>query len=152
MSISVLSAAKQMGNFSDWTLSNLKMQKMLYLSHMFFMGAHDGEPLLNGYFEAWDLGPVHPELYQEAKIYGARPVGNIFHKAKDVDSEMQKYLEYSFDSLSKYRASKLVEITHWQHGAWSKHYTPGIRGIVIPNEDILEEYKLRVKKAKSKSD
>ena len=151
MSVNILSAAKRMGQHSNWTLSNLKMQKILYLAHMFYMGEHSGEPLVSGYFEAWDLGPVHPGLYHEVKIYGAKPVRNIFHRISDViDDDIVKYLDYSVDSLSKYTGAELVAITHWKEGAWHLNYRPGIRGIQIPNKDILNEYKCRIQRAEER--
>ena len=84
MAISVLSAAKHMGQFSAWTLTHLELQKLLYLSHMIYLGSH-GKPLISGSFEAWAYGPVHPDLYHKAKIFGSDPVENIiFHDCPDV--------------------------------------------------------------------
>ncbi len=117
MSVNVLSAAKELGKCSNWTLSNLEMQKMLYIAHMFFMGTRDGNLLLNGYFEAWDLGPVHPDLYREAKIYGSRPVRNIFHASNDVDDEIKEYLNYSYDffiSIFRIKISCNNSLERWR--------------------------------------
>lgn len=127
------------------------MQKILYIAHMFYMGLHDGDLLVEGFFEAWDLGPVHPDLYHEAKIYGARPVGNFFYGIDDVDDDVGSYLDRSVDHLSRFTGSKLIGITHWEHGAWSKNYIPGAKGIEIPNQDIWDEYKRRVAMAEEKN-
>jgi len=45
---------------------------------MFRLGRTGSIPLVNGRFEAWDYGPVNPELYQRLKIYDAASVRNIF--------------------------------------------------------------------------
>ena len=39
--------------------------------------------------------------------------------------------------------AQLVAITHWQKGAWAKHYRPEVRHCIIPNSDILKEYRAR---------
>ena len=75
MTVTVLEAGKQMGRYSGWKLSNLEMQKIVYLVHMFHLGRND-RPLVYGYFEAWNLGPVHPDLYHFVKGFGARPINN----------------------------------------------------------------------------
>ena len=65
MTTSVLTVAKRLGEQSDWSLSNLAMQKLSYIAHMVHLASFDGEPLVFGNFEAWDLGPVHPQLYTQ---------------------------------------------------------------------------------------
>ena len=74
MTVNVLNAAAHLIERSNQSLSNLELQKLLYLAHMFYMGRYDGEPLVHGEFEAWDYGPVHPTLYQRARTFGSNPV------------------------------------------------------------------------------
>lgn len=38
MTVSVLAAAKRLAQRSNWSLSNLELQNILYLAHMFYMG------------------------------------------------------------------------------------------------------------------
>lgn len=141
MAISVLSAAKFVGQSSDWSVSHLYMQKLLYIAHMCHLGQHEGKPLLEGHFEAWDYGPVHPVLYHEAKVFGADPVQNIFRSSPEVDGGAEKEtLEVVLDGLKGFSGAKLVAMTHRDGGAWAKHYTPGARGVIIPDEDIIEEF------------
>ncbi|AQS41836.1 MAG: Putative phage-associated protein [Candidatus Tokpelaia hoelldobleri] len=144
MSVSVFSAAKHLAERSGYSLSNLKMQKILYLAHMFYMGENEGKPLISDRFEAWDYGPVNPELYHELKIYGAEPVGNIFRQYPDLpEGEERSAIDVVCDTLRNVSAGKLVAATHQRDGAWEKHYLQGIKGRVIPNEDILQEYRER---------
>ena len=144
MTVSVLSAAKHLAKKSNWTLSNLELQKILYLAHMVYMGRHGGEPLVDGLFEAWDYGPVHPQLYHRAKVYGADPVGNVFHDVPELeDGPEREILERAYQALGNTGPGRLVRATHQSGGAWDANYIPGARNRVIPNEQILSEYEER---------
>lgn len=144
MAISVLSAARHLGQRSGWTLSNLQLQKILYLAHMMHLG-EKGAPLLTGGFEAWDYGPVNPELYSVAKIFGSSPVRDVFHGATPVkpDSDEAATLNDACDQLSSVPAGRLVAITHDKLGAWYRAYAPGLRGVPITQAEILKEYQRR---------
>ena len=92
MSVSSLSAARLVCELRDWKVSNLELQKILYIAHMIYLG-NESVPLIDENFEAWDYGPVIPELYQHVKGFGAKPVGNVFHS---VDLPAKTSKEYSY--------------------------------------------------------
>ncbi|KAA6406053.1 Panacea domain-containing protein [Candidatus Tokpelaia sp.] len=142
MAISDFSAAKYLAERSDWSLTNLQMQKILYLAHMVYLGRQRGEPLIREAFEAWDYGPVCPVLHHKLKIYGAEPVGNIFRSYTQLEdnSNEAKILKEALDSLGNLSGGHLVSITHKRGGAWARNYRNGMRGIPIPNQDIIDEY------------
>ncbi len=143
MAVSVLEAAKYLCKKTSWSLSNLKMQKILYVAHMYHLGNYDS-PLVYNLFEAWDYGPVHPELYHYVKVFGADPVKNIFHSIQDLvegSEAEQKILNAAAEQLADISSARLIATTHREDGAWAKHYIPGAKGIAIPNEDILQEYR-----------
>ena len=143
MAISALVAGRRMGLRSDWTLTNLAMQKLLYIAHMLYMGEREGLPLVLGHFEAWEFGPVHPELYHVVKRFGAAPITRIPGCKEDVtDIGAGSHLDAVVDRLSD-SSPRLVAITHWEKGAWQRFYVPGARGIIIPNSAILQEYRDR---------
>ncbi len=147
MAVSPLAAAKRMCKRSDWALSNLELQKILYIAHMFHLGG-EGAPLISGHFEAWDYGPVQPSVYHKVKVFGADPIGNIFHSVEDLpEGSEARLLDEAVDKLGNAAPGKLVAITHWVDGAWAKFYVKGSRGIVIPNEAILAEYRDRARAA-----
>lgn len=147
MTASVFVAAKYIGRQSEWTLSHLEIQKMLYIGHMFNLGRH-GNALVRGNFEAWEYGPVHPDLYHRLKMFGSSPVTFVSTKEgqKLPDTEAG-LMDEVLDALSDADPGKLVAITHWEEGAWAKNYIRGIRGIPIPNEDIMDEYRKRTRRS-----
>jgi uncharacterized phage-associated protein len=141
MTVPVLSAAKRLAERSGWTLSNLELQKILYLAHMFYLGRTGGEPLVPGQFEAWDYGPVHPDLYHRVKVFGSDKVENIFYGNPDLPEGPERaILDEAYDSLGKLGAGRLVNATHRRTGAWAINYLPGVRNRPISNADILAEY------------
>lgn len=147
--VSALAAARRMCERSDWTLTNLELQKMLYLAQMMFLGTR-GERLFNSSFEAWDYGPVLPEVYRQVKAFGSQPIRNIFFGIRDVRDEARgEMLDDAYDQLSKKTAGQLVNITHWSGGAWAKNYIPGAKGILIPDADIIQEHRDRTGQAKA---
>lgn len=142
--MSTLKAAKTIWLGCDGKVTNLSLQKLLFLSHMLDLGA-GRSGLVDHEFEAWDYGPVEPSLYQRLKAYGSSRVPDILGR------DFYKPGEPQFDAVSEVlaelkdaKASKLVAITHWDGGAWSKHYIPGMRRVTIPDADILKEYEKRV--------
>lgn len=142
--ISSLTAARYMCERSDWTLTNLKLQKMLYLAQMLHLGTTE-ERLLNGTFEAWDYGPVLPSVYKEVKTFGGGPIRYMYVGSDKIpDDQRRKMLDDAYVQLSQKTAGQLVNITHWSGGAWAKNYKSGARGIVIPDADIIAEYQARV--------
>ncbi len=146
MAISSLIAAKKVCELRDWQVTNLEIQKILYLAHMVFLGRSDGvAPLVTEKFQAWDYGPVLPAVYNKAKIFGSEAVQNVFHEYPSISStEESVVIEETVNMLNGKSAAELVAITHWEQGAWASYYTPGAKGVVIPNSAILEEYKKRV--------
>src|SRR5579863_1523853 len=55
------------------TVSNLALQKLLYFAHARHL-IETKRPLVSGYFEAWQFGPVHPAAYRAFKPSGDQPI------------------------------------------------------------------------------
>ena len=152
MAARVESVARYICEKAGWSLSNLELNKMLYLVQVFHMGREDGSPLFDASFEAWDYGPVIPDIYHSAKRFGPSAIKDVFYSAlsfKENDSR-KKVMDDVCEKFLKYSAADLVDITHWDNGAWAKHYVPRKRNIRIPNSDIWQEYIDRQEQAKKR--
>ena len=145
MGVNLDTAARYLCQKSGWTLSNLELQKLLYLSQVEYAGITGGNSLVQDTFEAWDYGPVIPILYRRLKMYGAQSVRDIFYSAKTIkkNTESIEALDKVWDEFGHADSGELIELTHWDYGAWSKLYAPGIKSIRISIGDIFEEYKNR---------
>jgi hypothetical protein len=75
-------------------------------------------------------------------MFGAKPISDVFFNAKPFTetSKRKDVLNDVCRDLLPLKPGQLVEITHWRKGAWAKHYVPGLKGTVIPDESIKEEY------------
>lgn len=130
----------------DWRVINLQLQKVLYLAQMIYLGV-EGDRLADVSFEAWDHGPVVPKVYRQVRRFGASSIKNVFDESRPFSpsSRRRQVLSDVCRDLLPMKPAQLVEITHWEEGAWAAHYEPGIRGIRIPDSAILREYNARVR-------
>jgi uncharacterized phage-associated protein len=146
MTIPAIIAAKKICMLGNWRVTNLKLQKILYLAHMVYLGRNNGEPLIDELFEAWDYGPVLPSLYKRIKIFSSEPIpSNIFDDLPVISKSSEAdIIEEACRHYLPKRAGELVTITHRDNGAWAKNYDPPYCNNQIPNEDILAEYRSRV--------
>ena len=63
--------------------TNLSLQKILYFIQGKYLAKH-GVPLMQGYFEAWQYGPVHPLVYDCFKQSGAAPITEPARHRRDL--------------------------------------------------------------------
>lgn len=136
-------------NKKDYGVSNLKLQKLLYFGQAFFL-INDCPPCFDEKIEAWDFGPVVPEIYREYKRYGGMDIPTIDYYVKfdkkniwnteriyyediisDDDKEM---IQAVVDKFAHCSATFLVNLTHNQD-PWINAYVNGQRN-EITKEDI----------------
>lgn len=144
MGYRVLDVCRYVINYSnkcDYGISNLKLQKVLYLIQAYFLiQKKDRSPCFDEKIEAWDFGPVVPEAYQEYKQYGNGDIPTIksylvFDKNKIWNVERIKFddsviadkdkvlINKVVDKFADYSATDLVSLTHRQ-SPWIDSYVP----------------------------
>lgn len=99
------------------------------------------DKLFESNFEAWDYGPVDPDIYSQYKYDMTITEKNI-HVANVmsvnnplIEEFILNYTEQIFNSGD----FGLVELSH-RDLCWSNNYKEGLKGIQIPEEDIIREY------------
>ena len=143
MPVRTHAAARFICRRGDWQVTNLALQKILYMAHMAHYG-RTGHRLITRPFEAWEYGPVEPKLYRHVRAFGADAIKDVFSAEESIKGTPEaETLAEACDALLKLRPAQLVAMTHRKGYAWDRNYVPGARGIVIPNADILDEYRLR---------
>ena len=143
--ISSIDAGKTLCELSRWSISNLQLQKILYLAHMLHLGRLE-RPLINDGFQAWVYGPVAPNLYHRVKGFGSDPIRKMIFWEEGADESSTEFdlLLETMAATKDVSGARLVSLTHWEKGAWYRAYQGGSgRGIPIPDEFIVEEYHAR---------
>ena len=122
----------------------LQVHKLAYYCHAWMLGLYH-RPLLDQPIEAWEYGPVMPELYRSLRRYGGEPVRRPIdlesagvterpydpYEANLIDQVMAEYGHVSGRELS---AMTHAIGTPW-HQVWSKRKQEA----VIP-DPIIEDY------------
>ena len=147
----ILVEAKQMGR----PVTNLALQKLLYFAHALFL-VERKQPLVSGYFEAWQYGPVHPTAYQAFKSAGDLPItfsatamdvltGNRKPLPAPNDPEVVEHIHRLMSSYGRLTPGRLVDISHAKNAPWhfvveSAKQTVAI-GLRISDDVIRERFK-----------
>lgn len=119
----------------NYTISNLKLQKILYFLQAEFL-VDTGMPCFREKIEAWDFGPVVPDVYHVYKIYGSASIPSDKSNTPQIPYRDRVRIDSIVDECAKYAASTLVEITHSQT-PWKQAYSQG-RNTEITNDCIME--------------
>ena len=128
---------------SDWAITNLQIQKILYILYMCYYGIHK-KKLIQEPFEAWAYGPVIPALYHDFKMFGADPIeewylsdtANHHNFNQDQVSFINKYADQLLDVPTYH----LVQATHAPGGAWNAVYDESKPHTKLVDKDILAEF------------
>lgn len=132
--------AKAICKNSNWKITNLELQKILYISQMFSIGQRN-KALFGSDVEAWDYGPVVPSVYHELKFFGNTPIPSFAFPDKDcVSQEDLAFVADISELLKGLKGWELVAITHRNGGAWQQIYRPGIKHLVISKKAMQKEY------------
>jgi uncharacterized phage-associated protein len=122
-------------------LTNMQLQKLVYISHGYNL-AIQKEPLLYQGVYAWQFGPVIPDLYEALKQYGAGYVAEDIPETEDSvnpDSPEMDIIRAVWKAYGKFSGPKLSSITHRGDTPWSKVWKEQPYGL-IPNDLIAKHY------------
>lgn len=114
----------------DRGVSNLKLQKLLYfVQAQFLFTPPRHSACFKDRIEAWDFGPVVPNVYHQYKSYGAASIipdenDPMLPYYDTITPEDQNMIDALIAEILPYSASALVDITHRQD-PWRKAYVPG---------------------------
>jgi uncharacterized phage-associated protein len=131
----------------------LALQKLIYFSHGHFL-ARTKTPLVKGAFEAWQYGPVHPQLYHAFKSWGRDPIleraeridpvtGEVSLPVEPQDSAVIDAIERIVIEFGNFTPGQLVKLSHARGGPWHRvvvayDEVPG-SGVRI-TDDIIDKY------------
>ncbi len=115
-------------------ISNLQLQKILYYIQVYFL-KHDNIAFPDA-IEAWQFGPVVPNVYYYYCGYGAMPITSM-HERITIGVRDKTIIDEIVENKRGLDPWKLVEETHRKNGAWDQIYRNGAGNRnVIPTELI----------------
>ncbi|NBC64488.1 MAG: DUF4065 domain-containing protein [Bacteroidetes bacterium] len=110
-------------------ITHMKLQKLLYYCYAWQLVA--GKKEFEANFEAWNLGPVEPDIYKKFKKYGKSLI-----TSEPCSVENQSFFDFVLDSYAVFSAIELSKTTHHET-PWKKYKNSGE---VIPDEELLSYY------------
>jgi len=137
------------------TISNLALQKLIYFAHGMFLCKYKS-PLVSGYFEAWQYGPVHPGLYAAFKGAESNPItfradsfdvltGEVRPLTNPDDPATLRVIGHVVATMGGLSTTNLVNISHAKGSPWSyvieKSKDSVAFGLRIPDIVIIERFK-----------
>lgn len=122
-------------------LSNLKLQKLVYFAHGWYLALHN-TPLINEPVQSWRYGPVIPELYNELRHYGSAPVTKRIDIKETVirGGEDYNFLEQIFAKYGMFSPAELIALTHRAGSPWEQFGAGQNWFEVIPNDAIRRDF------------
>lgn len=122
------------------TISNLKLQKLVYYAQGFHLAIFDA-PLFQEKIEAWTHGPVVPDLYHNFKKYGSGsipPCNNL--DLSIFDDPTKSLLDEVYNIFNQFSGWALRNMTH-EEAPWKNHEADAS---VIPLEEMKTFFKTRI--------
>lgn len=123
---------------TDWVISNLKLQKVLYFLQAQHLVSTD-KKLFEDEIEAWDFGPVVPEVYREYAIFGGASIPGFMKQMPHIAKDDARIINPMLDKLRNYSATDLTQLTLNQNPWLRNHSKYSSR--VIPANEIKEFFK-----------
>lgn len=136
------------------SITHLALQKLIYFAH----GIHlmqTKKPLVSGYFEAWEFGPVNPSVYKAFRDAGSRPIRTRAH-GKDVltgrahelkmpdDLEVRRLIGDVLRHYGSMSPGRLVDLSHAKGSPWHvvvhETRTDIAFGLRIPDSVIADRF------------
>lgn len=128
------------GEQNEATMSNLKLQKLLYYAQGHYLGKH-GTPLFEDEIEAWAHGPVVRSVYHDFKVFGNGAVDVDQSVSDDFDWDQFRDVEDDlmrvWNTYGKYEAWALRNRTH-RETPWKSTFEHNAKYLVIPQEAMRE--------------
>jgi uncharacterized phage-associated protein len=136
-------------------ITNLALQKLLYFAHGIYL-TQTKRPLVSGYFEAWQFGPVHPAVYRAFKGAGSDAIAvravakdPLTGKERDLplpaDKDVKELVAEVVWRYGKLSPGRLVDLSHAKGSPWDvvvdKARTDVAFGMRIPDTVILERFR-----------
>lgn len=135
-------------NEGEESLTNLKLQKLLYYCQAWHLAIHDTE-LVQEDFQAWIHGPVNREIFDRfvstKSLYSDITLADIrpeFNEGEHLRQEDMDHVDFVLDVYAKFSGAQLERATHSEE-PWIKAregYRPTQRCEEIISKDLMRSF------------
>jgi uncharacterized phage-associated protein len=123
-------------------LSIMSILKLAYIAHGWFLESR-GRPLFNNRIEAWQHGPVIPDVYSRFRKQGVIPNEIDPDFDENPAPEDEKFLEEIYTIYGSMPPFTLSELTHVAGGPWHTAREIGGWYAPIPDNIIRTHYEAK---------
>lgn len=124
-------------------LSIMTLLKLTYIAHGWHLETK-GKPLFPNRVEAWQYGPVIPDVYSAFRGSGINVTGSsITEPGDEITNEDASLLEQVYNIYGSLSAFQLSDLTHVAGGPWDITMQTGGHRATIPNELIRQHYSMK---------
>lgn len=125
-------------------MTPMQLLKLVYIAHGWMLGLYN-RPLIDSEVEAWQYGPVIPDLYNAVKGYKSGGVRGPLDlrwgsRAEELDAGENDLVSQVYGLYGHMNGVALSRITHAANTPWSQIYSPGRFGEIIPRDLIADHY------------
>jgi len=121
------------------SLSIMSILKLAYIAHGWRLEM-TGEPLFPNRVEAWQHGPVIPDVYSAFRPQGIVPQSPVPDYPAPTNAADVDFLEQIYKIYGHMSPFHLSELTHVPNGPWETARKWGGWYAEIPNDLILSHY------------
>lgn len=125
-----------------FTVTHMKLQKLVFLGHAWMLAFY-GSPLVRGRVEAWEYGPVFPQLYHEIKHRGAErlSIADLPEETEEFDDDETDLMIWIVERYGPLTAGRLSSLTHAKSSPWEFTRRMGGSREILP-EQIRVYYRI----------
>jgi uncharacterized phage-associated protein len=134
------------------SVTHLKLQKLVYLAAGYYAVAK-GVPLFDCSIEAWEHGPIVPDLYQNFIEFGGAPIsisttdengGPLRAPIEDLDA--MRVVDFVWATYGKFSDVALATLANEDGSPWSrtKRVRAGVRNPDIDEKTLRDYFSLFV--------
>jgi len=154
----VANAVLDRSDVRGYAITNMALNKLVYFTHGWHLALYD-QPLVDSRFEAWQYGPVHPQLYKQFKAFGDRPIegralrvdlatGDNVPVGYEFNAKVSAHIEKIVDFYGEMSAARLSTLSHEPGAPWDLVWSAAgsTPGMVLQDTITSEYYKSKLKR------
>ena len=118
-----------LSKYGKQRISPLKIQKLVYIAHGWYMAFYDDPLVDDEWAEAWRYGPVFPSLYHQFKHFGRLPIDDLAHEIDvdfkettpeipPIDGRAHRLLDRVWEVYGDYTGAQLSNMCHRPGTPW----------------------------------